>query len=285
MDAASRPAAVIFADHAPAVQQVGDLAFLSTFFDERSIHPANRLDLHRLAWDENDPVGLNALVLATAENTLVSAGLVDEHAPQPVPGGSALSIANLDQPALTGEYLGRQFTTVFASHGALDAFYDGGEGAPVILELFGTVVHRNTSPAADILVVRTLVGVLKPAPTADVIDQDRRKIGFPGLDIIDEALEGVPPVQAQPTLAFVCIGADNFQTSLLGVFPDSLGLIFSGVPLVLRRHANVLSRPPAQAAARVPARRASRRKCADYEWRWHRLEMPARTEGRIATHR
>ncbi|SOY40338.1 hypothetical protein CBM2586_A10303 [Cupriavidus phytorum] len=50
---------------------------------------------------------------------------VDQHSSQTVSGRSALPKSKLNQSALPSEYFRRQFTAIFASHCALDAFDDG----------------------------------------------------------------------------------------------------------------------------------------------------------------
>jgi hypothetical protein len=89
----------------------------------------------------------------------------------------------LDQPALAGEHLGRQLPAVFACHGALDAFDDGRHRRAVVLELLGAVGDLDAGAAADVLVVRALVGILKSPPAADVVDQDDLEVGTAVLNV------------------------------------------------------------------------------------------------------
>ena len=98
---------------------------------------------------------------------------------RPKPGGPPWRKAELDQPALTREHLGGQLAAVFAGHRALDALDDGRDRAAVILELLGAVLNADAGALADVFVVGALIGVLKPAPAADVVDQDGREIGVP----------------------------------------------------------------------------------------------------------
>lgn len=46
------------------------------------------------------------------------------------------------------------------------------------------------------LMVGTLVGILKPAPSADVIDEDRLEVGPTGLDLGHEVLQRITAVEA-----------------------------------------------------------------------------------------
>ena len=100
-----------------------------------------------------------------------------EQAPEAVAGGSALAVPVLDQAALAGEDLGRQLAAVLAGHRPLDALDDRRDRAAVVLELLGAVVDLDAGAAAEVLVVGALVGVLEPAPAADVVDEDRAEIG------------------------------------------------------------------------------------------------------------
>jgi hypothetical protein len=71
------------------------------------------------------PVGLQALVLAALEFAFDSAGLVNQYPAQAKAGGATLAETQLNQPALTGEDLGRELPAVLSSHRTLDAFDDG----------------------------------------------------------------------------------------------------------------------------------------------------------------
>jgi hypothetical protein len=53
--------------------------------------------------------------------------------------------------------------------------------AAVIVKLFPAIVNPNSGSRAQVLVIRTFVGILKSSPAADVIDQDRSEIGSSGL--------------------------------------------------------------------------------------------------------
>ena len=75
------------------------------------------------------------------------------------------------------EDLGRQLAAVLAGHRALDALDDGRDRAAVVLELLRAVVDGDAGALADVLVVGAFVGVLEPAPAADVVDQDRLEVG------------------------------------------------------------------------------------------------------------
>ena len=112
---------------------------------------------------------------------------VDQHPPQAEarpgrPGGSRARSGGTGRRTPW-----RQLAAVLAGHGALDALDDGGAQAAVVLELLGAVVHLDARVAADVLVVGALVGVLEPAPAADVVDQDDLEVGAAALDVARSA--------------------------------------------------------------------------------------------------
>src|SRR6202020_1269756 len=103
-------------------------------------------------------------------------------AAEAVPGRSTLAEAQFDQLALALEDLRRQLAAVFPAHRPLDALHDRRDGAAVILELLGAVLHDDSGPLADVLVVRALVGILKAPPTADVVGEDDPEVPLAALD-------------------------------------------------------------------------------------------------------
>jgi hypothetical protein len=162
---------------------------------------------------QDDAVGLQALVLAARQFALDGACWSISTFAQAVARRAALAETQLDQAALAGEHLGRQLPAVFAGHGALDALDDGGHRRAVVLELLGAVGDLDAGAAADVLVIGALVGVLEPAPAADVVDQDDLEVGLAGLDVLDQLLQGDAAVDAQAALAFVGVGADDLDAA------------------------------------------------------------------------
>ena len=185
-------------------------------------------------------VRLNALVLASPELNLGPATLVDELASKAISGGTALAEAELDKPALPGEDLGRKLPAVFARHRPFDALDDGRDGTAVVLKLLGTILDADPRTLANVLVVGALVGILKPTPAAHVVDEDHREVGIAALDIVDELLERVSAIEAEPTAPLIGIGAHDLNATAFGILPDGVGLILDRVLLVLGGHAHVL---------------------------------------------
>src|SRR5271156_3059506 len=109
---------------------------------------------------------------------------IAEHSAKTKPCGAALVIAQLNEPALTYEYLCGKFATIFARHRPLYTLDDSRDGTPVILKLFAAIVHFDFRAPADVLVVRTFIGILKASPTTYVINKDHAKIGLAALHIL-----------------------------------------------------------------------------------------------------
>ncbi|WP_414707610.1 PepSY domain-containing protein [Rhodovulum sp.] len=88
------------------------------------------------------------------------------HVDQPVAGGAAQAIAQ----ALPGEDLHRQPAAIFSRHHAPDGFQQVRADAAVIHELLAAVMDPDAGAGTGMRVLRARVGVLKPAPVADVVD-------------------------------------------------------------------------------------------------------------------
>src|SRR4029450_13196766 len=98
----------------------------------------------------------------------------------------------------------------------------------------------------QVLVERALVGVLEPAPAADVVHQDRLVVSPVVLDVVDDGPEPVSAGDVQPTAALVGVGADDLEPAAAGVLADRVLVVGGGVLLMLRGHADVLRRPHAR---------------------------------------
>ncbi|KRH79071.1 hypothetical protein FERRO_01320 [Ferrovum sp. JA12] len=141
---------------------------------------------------------------------------------------------------MAGEDLGREFAAVFAGHGALDTLDDGGDGRAIVFKLLGDVGDADALAFADVFVIGRFVRVLKPAPAADVVDQDQVEIGVARFDIGNQLLQGGAATDGQAAFAVVGIGAHDLDAPLVGVLTDLVGLVESGVLLVFGGHAHVL---------------------------------------------
>ena len=92
--------------------------------------------------------------------------------------------------------------------------------------------------------MRAFVGVLEPAPAADVVDQDCLEVGDTGLDVVDQLPERVTPLDPETALARVRVGAHDLEVARFGVALDRHLLVLGRVLLMLGGHADVLRRPP-----------------------------------------
>src|ERR1039458_7250701 len=103
-------------------------------------------------------------------------------------------------------------------------------------------MNSDACSLQDVLVVRPLVYVLEPSPTAYVIDEKRGEVGSLGLYISHELVETLPAGDVQPTTAMVGIFLDDLHVVGRCVLADDLELVFRRILLMLGRHADVLSR-------------------------------------------
>ena len=221
------------------VQPGGDLDLVDAVLDEPPVHPLDGLDFLGRAGTQHDAVGLQALVFADFQRGLFGTGLVQQHPAQSEPGGAALAETQFDEAALAGEHLGREFAAVFPGHRALDALDDGGDRGPVVLELLGTVDHADAGLFTHVFVMGALVGVLKAAPAADVVDQDDLEVGVLRPHVRQQALQSLASTDVEPAFAFVGVGAHDLDTMAHRVFQDFIGLVLRRVLLMLGRHAHV----------------------------------------------
>ena len=106
-----------------------------------------------------------------------------------------MSKAEFNQATLTSEDLDRKFTAVFPGHRSFDAFDDVGGGAAIVFKLLGTVVDGDSSAFADVFVGSALIGVLKTAPTTDVVNEDGSEIRGPAANVVNQLLQRVATVK------------------------------------------------------------------------------------------
>ena len=103
-------------------------------------------------------------------------------------------------------------------------------------------MHVDAGTLAEIFVVRALVGILKPAPPADVIDQDRLEASIAVLHIRDHPPQRLAPSDSESAFTFVCVCADDLVPALHGVLTNHVLLVRGRVLLMLGRHPHVLRR-------------------------------------------
>ena len=173
MHGAARPGPAEVGPDRPRVEDVGDLALRLALARRTAGRSSRTISTSSAGPGTRMTRSVCRLFCSPrASSPFDCAVLVDQHPPQAVAGRPALAVAELDQPALPLEDLGGQLPAVLAGHRALDALDDGRDRAAVVLELLGAVVDADAGALADVLVVGALVGVLEPAPAADVVDED-----------------------------------------------------------------------------------------------------------------
>ena len=90
--------------------------------------------------------------------------------------------------------------------------------------------------------MRRFVRVLKPAPTAYVVDEDHLEIGISCLDVLDQLLQRFAPINDQPAPCLVGIGTDDHHAMRSGIRAIDKRLVVRRVFLPIRRAANVFRR-------------------------------------------
>src|ERR1700720_4628845 len=124
------------------------------------------------------------------------------------------AVAHLDQPGLAGEHLAGQLAAIFASHRPLYSLDDGRGDASVIFELLGAIPDLDTGAPANVFVVGALVSILEPTPAADVVDEYGFETRGFALDIGQQSLQSIAPVDAQSAFAVVGIGPHDSGLSI-----------------------------------------------------------------------
>src|ERR1700732_361578 len=81
MDCAPGPRPPQIRGGSTCIEQPGDLALGLSFINEGAIDPPDSIKLFWWAGNQDNTVGLYALVLAPCEHALLGPALVDEHAP------------------------------------------------------------------------------------------------------------------------------------------------------------------------------------------------------------
>jgi hypothetical protein len=100
-------------------------------------------------------------------------------------------------------------------------------------------MNRDASPAADVFVIGALIRILKPSPTADIIDKDTREVRHPILNIADHLSERIPALDVQATLPLIRVGFNDVHVPARSVFPNHIHLVVGRVLLVFGGHADV----------------------------------------------
>jgi len=143
MNGRSGPGAFVLPKETSAVESFRYLSLCFSVINKELIDVLDHRDLRVRAGDKDDPISLQAFPFPTSQKTLGNLITVNQLAPQPVTGRSALPEPKLDEPALSGEDFDRKLTAVFRGHGALQGLENGGRHAPVVLKLLCAVVNPD----------------------------------------------------------------------------------------------------------------------------------------------
>src|ERR1700691_445054 len=103
-------------------------------------------------------------------------------------------------------------------------------------------MYMNPSLFQNVLVVRRLVCILKPSPSANVENQHYPEAVPACLNIVEKSLESRPVRKRQATLTEVRIRLYYVHAEQTGIRCDSFQLVLWGILLMFRRHADVLGR-------------------------------------------
>jgi hypothetical protein len=105
--------------------------------------------------------------------------------------------------------------------------------------LFAAIVNPYPCPRADVLVIGAFISILESSPAADVVDQNRLKVGCAGFHFQHERLQSITTIHSQTATAGILKNARDCKAALFGISADRLELIFGRVFLQVCRHPNV----------------------------------------------
>ncbi len=71
------------------------------------------------------------------------------------------------------------------------------------------------------------IGVLKPAPSADIIDQNGLEISLVGSDLGHQVLQRLAAIEPQAGTPRIFENTQNAQATSLGIAADDIELVFS----------------------------------------------------------
>ena len=92
---------------------------------------------------------------------------------------------------------------------------------------------------ADVFIIAALVGILKPAPAADIVGQDGLKFGFTCLNLRNHPPQAIAAFHAESAFALVGEHPDNLHAAPGSVFLHTVELVLRRILLVLRGHSHV----------------------------------------------
>ncbi len=202
--------------------------------------PADERDLACRPRRKNDLVGSERLALPRLQDIPPFPVLTYHLSAQPERRLATLREPESGLVALRPRDAGRQLPAVFGGHDTLHRLENGGERPAIILEGLGAVMNLHPCFAADIFIMRRLIGILKAPPATDVEHENCVEPGGPRQHVREQLLQARTLAQGQPALAIVLIGPNDFETALGCEGVDDRLLIVGRVALMLGRHADIL---------------------------------------------
>ena len=92
---------------------------------------------------------------------------------------------------------------------------------------------------SNVLTQGAFIGILEPAPAADVVDQDGLEIRLAGANLGHQVLQRLASVEAQSRPAGILEDAQDLQTPGSGVAAKDVELVFGGILLMIGRHPDI----------------------------------------------
>src|ERR1700761_7059890 len=114
----------------------------------------------------------------------------------------------------------RELPAILGGHDALELLDDHGGRTAVILEGLRAVNHLDASFAAEELVVRGLVGILEPTPSANIQHQDGIELSIRSEGIGEERLQALALLERQAAHARIEIAPVDLIAARLGVLSN-----------------------------------------------------------------
>ena len=116
----------------------------------------------------------------------------------------------------------------------------GGKGTAIICELLRAVMHRDTRAPTDEFIMRGLVYVLIPPPTAHVVNENGLKTGIATVDIRNQPLLSLTLLESESTYSFIGIALDDLHAVRCRIGMICVRLVLCRIFLVIVRFAYVL---------------------------------------------
>ena len=78
----------------------------------------------------------------------------------------------------------------------------------------------NSRRLAQEFVVRCLIRILGPSPSADIVNQNSAKVRLTSFHSLNQLLQGVATIDSKTTVALISVGPDYFHSSPSRILAD-----------------------------------------------------------------